>query len=95
MSKRIGLAIVAAGLMLSLSGVANAAVVTRAHTSRTVVNQNVRTGKVTGRHIHHRNVHHRRVVNVPHAKSSLQNAVAHRSGRHFNSRHVTVRRWNV
>jgi hypothetical protein len=98
MSKHFGLAVVAAGLILAFSGVADAAVKTRANTSRTVVSQNFRTGKAVSRQNMHR--HHRRTVNVHHKTSTLNQAVAHRSNRHINSRHthsrhVNNRQWNV
>ncbi|MDB5392028.1 MAG: hypothetical protein JWM11_7674 [Planctomycetaceae bacterium] len=94
MSKRLGLAIVAAGLMLSLSGVADAAVLTKANANRTVVTRNVRPGTAVTRRVHVRH-HHRRVVNTVRNKASMNTLVAHRSHRHINNRHVTVRHWHV
>lgn len=95
MSKRLGLAIVAAGLMLSLSGVADAAVVVRGNSSRTVVTRHVRTGNTASRRVNHRHHHHRRVVNVHHNKANVGSVVAHRGHRHSHHRHGSSRRWQV
>lgn len=93
MFKRIGLTVVACGLMLGVAGFADAGTVPVKNTNRsTVVRTTVKPHRMTFRKGVHRTTNHRHHFGVKGTKVSLSNAVARRGfhGQHHHHHH----NWN-